>query len=138
MDLTGLGAFADLGTAVINRIWPDATESERIRLAATLAELDAVHKERLAQAEVNQAEAGNPNLFVSGARPALLWCCVLIFFYTYILSPTAIFTVALCNAGIIIPKLAMDDTIWNLVFGLLGLGLIGARSYEKVKGVAAK
>ena len=138
MDLTGLGAFAELGTTVINRIWPDANESERVRLTATLAELDALHKERLAQAQVNQVEAGNPNLFVSGARPALLWCCILIFFYSYIVYPSAIFIVALCDASLIIPKLAMDDTIWNLVFGLLGLGLIGARSYEKVKGVASK
>lgn len=138
MDFTGLGAFAELGTTVINRIWPDANESERVRLTATLAELDALHKERLAQAELNQAEAGNPNLFVSGARPALLWCCVLIFFYSYIVYPSAIFIVALCDASIAVPRLAMDDSVWNLVFGLLGLGLIGARSVEKIKGVASR
>jgi len=138
MDITGLGAFAELGTTVISRIWPDASESEKAKLTATLAELDAIHKERIAQAEINQAEAGSPSLFVSGARPALLWCCVLIFFYSYILYPSAVFIVSLCDAAIIPPKLAMDDTVWNLVFGLLGLGLIGARSYDKAKGVASK
>ena len=61
---------------------------------------------------------------------------MLIFFYAYILYPTAVFVVALCDASLIVPKLALDEAVWNLIFGLLGLGLIGARSVEKIKGVA--
>jgi hypothetical protein len=135
-DLTGIGSLFEFGTAVINRIWPDAQEAEKAKLAVLLAEIDVAHRERVAQIETNTAQAQNSNLFVSGARPALLWCCVLIFAYSYIIYPTAVFIVALCDASLVVPRLALDEAVWNLIFGLLGLGLIGARSVEKVKGVA--
>ena len=35
-----------------------------------------------------------------------------------------------------LPPLPIDDALWNLVLGVLGLG--GMRTYEKVKGVATK
>ena len=135
-DITGIGSIFEFGTSVINRIWPDAQESEKAKLSILLAEIDTAHRERMAQAETNTAQAQNPSIFVSGARPALLWCCVLIFFYSYILYPTAVFVVALCDASLIVPRLALDEAVWNLIFGLLGLGLIGARSYDKAKGTA--
>lgn len=135
-DLTGIGSLFDFGTAVINRIWPDAQESEKAKLAVLLAEIDAAHQERVAQIETNTAQAQNPSLFVSGARPALLWCCVLIFAYSYIIYPTAVFIVAMCDASLVVPRLVLDEAVWNLIFGLLGLGLIGARSFDKMKGTA--
>lgn len=135
-DLTGIGSIFDFGTAVINRIWPDAQEAEKAKLAVLLAEIDTAYRERVAQIETNTVQAQNSSLFVSGARPALLWCCVLIFFYSYIIYPTALFVVALCDANIVVPRLALDEAVWNLIFGLLGLGLIGARSVEKIKGAA--
>lgn len=135
-DITGLGSIFDFGTALVNRIWPDAGEADKRKLTQFVSELDAEVRLRLAQVDVAKIEAASPNLFVSGARPALLWCCVLIFFYSYLLYPTAAFVVALCDASLVVPKLALDEAVWNLIFGLLGLGLIGARSYEKVKGVS--
>lgn len=38
MDLTGLGAIADLAGGVINRIWPDASEAEKGKLTLALAQ----------------------------------------------------------------------------------------------------
>lgn len=135
-DLTGLGPVFDFGTAIVNRIWPDASEADKRKLDQFVSEMDAEVKLRLAQVEVAKIESASSNLFISGARPALLWCCVFIFFYTYILYPTAVFVVALCDASLVVPRLALDEAVWNVMFGLLGLGLIGSRSYEKVKGVA--
>lgn len=134
-DLTGLGSIFDFGTAIVNRIWPDASEADKRKLDQFVSEMDAEVKLRLAQVEVAKIESASSNLFISGARPALLWCCVFIFFYTYILYPTAVFVVALCDASLVVPRLALDEAVWNVMFGLLGLGLIGSRSYEKVKGV---
>ena len=138
MDLTGLGSLFDFGSEILKRVWPDASEAEKAKLTMFLAQLDAEAKAQQAQIAVNQAEASNPNPFVSGARPALLWCCVLIFFYSYILYPTAVFIVVLIDSSIVVPRLELDEAVWNLIFGLLGLGLIGARSYEKIKGVASR
>lgn len=128
--------MAGLVDSIISRVWPDANEAEKARLALVVAEIEAHGKIAQAQNDVNKTEAASGNLFVSGARPAMLWCCVLIFFYSYIVYPTAVFIVALRDADLIVPKLSLDETVWNLIFGLLGLGLIGARSFEKVKGVA--
>ena len=61
---------------------------------------------------------------------------MLIFAYSYIIYPTAVFIVAICDASLVVPRLALDDAVWNLIFGLLGLGLIGARSFDKMKGTA--
>jgi hypothetical protein len=136
VDITGVGSIFEFGTTIINRIWPDAQEAEKAKLSILLAEIDTAHRERMAQAETNTAQAQSSNFFVSGARPAMLWCCVFIFAYSYILYPTAVFIVALCDASLVVPRLALDEAVWNLIFGLLGLGLIGARSYDKAKGTA--
>ena len=110
-DLTGIGSIFDFGTAIINRIWPDAQEAEKAKLSVLLAEIDAAHRERVAQIETNTAQAQNQSLFVSGARPALLWCCVLVCFYSYSLYPPAVFVVALCDASLIVPKLALASPV---------------------------
>jgi len=78
LDLTGLGSLAELGTTIVQRIWPDANAAEQAKLTALLAELDATHKIQLAQTEVNKAEATHPSLFVAGWRPAIGWCMALI------------------------------------------------------------
>lgn len=135
IELTGIGAVADLVNGVVNRIWPDATEADKARLAVALAELNAVQAQNVAQTEVNRVEAANSSLFVSGARPAMLWMCVAIFFYSYIFYPTVGIVILLSDASVVLPKLAVDEPVWNLIFGLLGVSLVAARSYEKVKGV---
>ena len=86
-----------------------------------------------AQTDVNAVEAANPNLFVSGWRPFIGWTCGLALAYQYVLAPV-VFWLAM-TFGILIeapPKL--DETLWQLVFAMLGMG--GLRTFEKVRGVA--
>lgn len=135
LDITGLGSVADLVSGVVNRVWPDATEADKAKLALALAELNALQAQNVAQTEVNRVEAANSSLFVSGARPAMLWMCVAIFFYSYIFYPTVGIVILLFDASVDLPKLAVDEPVWNLIFGLLGVSLVAARSYERVKGV---
>lgn len=135
LDLTGLGSVAELVTGVVNRLWPDATEADKAKLTLALAELDAMRAQNVAQTEVNKVEAASDNLFVSGARPAMLWMCVAIFFYSYIFYPTVGIVILLFDAAFVLPKLVVDEPVWNLIFGLLGVSLVAARSYERVKGV---
>ncbi len=87
-DLTGIGSIFEFGTEAIKRIWPDASDAERAKQTLLLAELDAAHRERLAQIDTNTAQAANPSLFVSGPRPALMWICVIAFGLQYIGYPT--------------------------------------------------
>ncbi|CAB4167190.1 Holin of 3TMs, for gene-transfer release [uncultured Caudovirales phage] len=86
------------------------------------------------QTEVNKVEAGSDNLFVAGWRPAIGWICAAALLYTYILVPFTVWTFAfVLNQPI--PKFpVLDNNLWELMFGMLGMG--GLRTYEKFKGVS--
>lgn len=133
MDLTGLGAVADLAGSVINRIWPDASEADKNRMALALAQLNAELETAKSQAAVNTAEAASSNLFVSGWRPGIGWICAAALGYQYVLYPVLLWGVAFwptLNA----PKPVVSDILMELLFGMLGLA--GLRSFEKTRGAA--
>ena len=121
IDVTGAGAVADLVGTVINKIWPDKTEQEKQELATAVQVING-------QLAINQAEAANPNLFVAGWRPGVGWVCVIALAYQYVGRPL------LMGFGVTHDMPALDSSLWELLFGMLGLG--GLRTFEKVKGVA--
>lgn len=85
------------------------------------------------QADVNKVEAANSNVFVSGWRPMIGWVCAFALAYQYMVIPFA--TWGLAVAHIAVPPFPrLDDNLWQLMFGMLGMG--GLRTFEKMKGVA--
>jgi len=133
VDFTGLGAVADLVTGIVNRLWPDATEADKQKLALALAQLDAEAKAQQGQLAVNQVEAGSSSVFTSGWRPALGWVIAAILAYSYIVYPLLTFVVAVAHWEMVVPRLGLDDTLWQLILGMLGLS--AGRTVEKIKGV---
>lgn len=133
MDVTGLGAVADLASSVINRIWPDATESDKQKMALALAQLQSQTDLLKGQLEINKAEAASPSLFVSGWRPAIGWCFPIILLYSYVIFPVITFGIALADVNIVPPKLSIDDNLWQLLLGMFGM--YASRSFEKIKGM---
>lgn len=117
------------GLQVLNKFVPDP--EARAKAEADLRNsLQAWDK---AQTDVNAIEAANANVFVSGWRPFIGWTCGLALAYQYVLAPIA-FWLAM-SLGLLIeapPKL--DETLWQLVLAMLGMG--GLRTFEKIKGVA--
>lgn len=102
---------------------PDAKIKAEAELRAALFALDAK------QTEVNAAEAANPNVFVSGWRPAIGWIGAAGLAYHFVLNPILV--------GLGWTSLpALDDMLFELIFAMLGMG--GLRTYEKIKGVASK
>ena len=85
------------------------------------------------QNDVNAVEAANPNLFVSGWRPFIGWTCGLALAYQYVLAPLVMWLALTCGLNLSAPP-RLDETLWQLVFAMLGLG--GLRTYEKVRGVS--
>ena len=127
MSLDPLTAGVDLATTVINKIWPDKSAAEAAQLAAAVALVQS-------QMDVNRAEAASPNAFTSGWRPAIGWVCGLALLFQYILRPVLMWFGVI--AGHQWPPLpGIDDNLWQLMLGLLGLG--GLRTFEKTKGVAS-
>jgi hypothetical protein len=128
MDITGLSSVADLAKTVVNKIWPDKTEEEKQQLAAALTIVQG-------QLNINNTEAANPSVFVSGWRPAIGWVCAVALAYQYLIRPISIWILLTMNHPV--PQLpGLDDNLWQLMLGMLGLGSL--RTYEKVNGISTK
>jgi hypothetical protein len=117
------------GLKVLDKFIPDpeAKAKAEADLRSSLMDWDR------SQNEVNTAEAANTNLFVAGWRPMIGWVCALALAYQYLLSPLSVWIATMLNHPIPFPP-KLDDTLWQLMFGMLGMG--GLRTYEKLKGVS--
>ena len=143
MALDPLTAILDVGGKVIDRLFPDPAQRDAAKLElfklqqnGELAQLAAETELSKGQIEVNKEDAKSSSLFVSGARPFILWGCGLAMMYAAMIEPIMRFvaTVVFSYTGAF-PVL--DTTLTTQV--LLGLlGLSGFRSYDKKNGVASK
>lgn len=131
MSLDPVTAALDIGGKLIDRLWPDQNERDKAKLEL----LRMQQAGELAQIAVNQAEASNPSLFVSGWRPAIGWVCGAACAWNWIGLP-------IVKAGLMVfggPDLSLSPAdlseMWPVLMGMLGLGSL--RTFEKVKGVAA-
>tara|TARA_R110000803_G_scaffold60955_4_gene120610 strand:- start:928 stop:1338 length:411 start_codon:yes stop_codon:yes gene_type:complete len=99
---------------------------------ATMAEQNA-HAQVMAQLEINKAEASSESLFKGGWRPACGWLTVFALGINYVIIPMA---GPVVEAYTPISMEPLDMTVMlPLLMGMLGL--TGARTIEKTKGVAS-
>ena len=85
-----------------------------------------------AQIDVNKAEAASGSIFIAGWRPFIGWVCGAALVVQYIASPLLPWLGTVL--GFSLPPIpSLDDSLWQLMAGLLGLG--GMRTFEKMKGV---
>lgn len=127
-DITGIGAVADLAGVVINKIWPDKSEQENQQLAAAVSLVQG-------QISINQAEASNPSVFVSGWRPAIGWVCGAACAWNWVGLKVALFVAAYMGHPLAFQPADIGEMM-PVLLGMLGLG--GLRTAEKINGVAAK
>lgn len=126
MAIDPITAGIGLAETVIAKIWPDKTEQERAQLAAAMALVQG-------QLDINKAEAASASVFTSGWRPAIGWICGMALFYTYVGYPFLLWAVSIYAPEMKPPVLGNDGMLYELLFGMLGLG--GLRTFEKIKGV---
>lgn len=116
---------------------PNANDRAKAEEAYQAAILDAAGKADEGQRQINLVEASSSSLFVSGWRPGLGWVGVVALASYYIPQHimAAIMWVRVAWGATVLPPypISMDDTIMQLVWGMLGIGAM--RSYEKIKGV---
>lgn len=127
-----ISAGLGLATALIDRLWPDPAQRDAAKLELLKLQQSGELAAMTAQTGINQAEAGSASMFVAGWRPAVGWCCAAALAYQYLFTPLAVWAGFISGHPIPKPP-ALDDTLWQLMFGMLGIG--GLRTYEKVKGV---
>ena len=87
----------------------------------------------LAQAQANIEQAKHPSIFVSGARPAIMWVCCFALAWQFIFAPVLSWVIVTWYPMVTLPMLETGELV-SLIMALLGLG--AARSFEKYKGVA--
>ncbi len=135
MSITGIGEIANLATSIVGKIWPDASQAQKDALTLELAQMQAQTAANAAQTSVNQAEAGNASIFVSGWRPAVGWSCAAAFAWTFICAPIVTYGAALAGHPLSLPALDLSQ-LSPVLMGMLGLS--ASRTYEKVNGVKMK
>jgi hypothetical protein len=119
----------------LDKLIPDPNARNEFQLKLLLA----LQSADLSQMKVNEAEAAHRSIFVAGWRPFIGWICGAALVYQFLFYPLAVYVASFVSDEAVTrllnaPKL--DNNLWELLFAMLGLGAM--RSFEKVKGVAAK
>lgn len=116
---------------LVDRI-PDPAAREKAKMEAEATLLAASIEEMKGQVSINIEEAKNPNVWVSGWRPAIGWSCALAFAFLYVIGPIVTWVASWYGVTITLPQFNSAD-LMSLTFGMLGIA--GFRTFEKVKGV---
>jgi len=129
LDLLGFG------TKILDKVIPDPkAKAEAIQ---KLAELEQSGDLAViaGQNKINEIEAANPNIFVSGWRPFIGWVCGSALAIQMVLGPLVVWGSEMTAHPV---KMVMLDVslLTTLLVGMLGLG--GMRTVEKLQGVASK
>jgi hypothetical protein len=135
MSLDPISALLDVGSKVIDRVWPDPAQAASAKLELMKLQQSGELAQIAGQMDINKAEAANPSLFVSGWRPGIGWVCGAGFAVQFVVGPLAEWGSALYGHPVKFPQMDMG-TMMPLLLGMLGLG--GMRTAEKIQGVAAK
>jgi hypothetical protein len=135
MSLDPISALLDVGSKVIDRVWPDPAQAASAKLELMKLQQSGELAQIAGQMDINKVEAANPSVFVSGWRPGIGWVCGAGFAVQFVVGPLAEWGSALYGHPVKFPQ--MDTgTMMPLLLGMLGLG--GMRTAEKIQGVAAK
>jgi len=124
-----------LGNKVIDRVFPDETQAKQAKLELFKLKQSGELTQLLKQLEINHAEVANASVFVSGARPFIMWICGIGLAIQFLLAPLVTWGALLFHINLVLPSLD-SGTLLTLLFGMLGLG--GMRTVEKLNGVASK
>lgn len=87
-----------------------------------------------AQMAVNKSEAESGNPWASGWRPSIGWTCSAALFFQFVLTPVGLWVANIAGHPLPDPP-RLDDMLWELMFGMLGIGAL--RTVEKMRGVAS-
>jgi hypothetical protein len=138
-----IGGIIETVGKVADSLFTSDEERAKLQIEAARAETDAyrAETERLqGQVDANIAEAKHSSVFVAGWRPAVGWVCVAALGYQFVVYPLLTWGWQMLQARGVVPStvsappLLDTDALLVLLIGMLGLA--GARTYEKIRGVA--
>lgn len=117
---------------ILNLI-PDPNARREAEEAIQKSLVEAGNAAMAAQAAINQAEASNPNVFVSGWRPFIGWVCGAGIAWNFVVKPLVEWGAFLYGHPLVGAPTLDTNELMYLVTAMLGLA--GYRTYEGTKGV---
>lgn len=137
LSLLGFGGTISKPIEAIANVFSAVAKNEEEKAAAQIM-LDKLQAQpEILQAQIDMLEAQSKNWFEAGWRPAIGWIAAIALFLFYVpqyIMGTYLWTVA-CLSEHTIVRYPIDDTGLNqLIFALLGLGVM--RTAEKFTKVA--
>lgn len=131
------------GLKIIDKVIPDPAQKAEAQLklmqlqqAGEFKEMEMRLAELKTQTDINLEQAKSTDRFVSGPRPFLMWVGGFGVAYQWLIVPLFSFVYTLYTGHALpVDPPVMDSNLMVMLGGLMGIQ-IGARSYEKVKGVA--
>jgi hypothetical protein len=142
--LAAAAALLPTISGVLDKLIPDPEARARAQLDlmklqqdGAFRELDAQLQTNLAQVEINKIEAASQNGFQAGWRPLAGYACVCGLGYEFLLRP--LLPWVLTVSGVEAPPLpSLDGVLFELMFGMLGLGTLRTADKWKRVGVMGK
>lgn len=130
----------DLGSQLIDKLWPDKTAQEKERALAHLELTKLLQEGRLQELSVSMsaiiAEAQSSDPWTSRARPSFMYVIYIMILFAIPMGILSAFRPDMAAAIAIGTKQwleAIPDSLYAL-FGAGYLGYTGVRSWEKKKG----
>lgn len=135
MDITGLGAIFDFGSKIIDKLFPDKTEAEKLKLAMLQQQQAGEFKDLEMRFSAIVAEANSQDPWTSRARPSFMYVMYALLLASLPMGVLFAFqpdTAQAVTDGVGRWLNALPEELWWL-FGAGYLGYSGARTFEKVK-----
>lgn len=127
---------------VFDSVFPDPEQKAKAQLEllkldqeGAFKELDAMLQQNLAQIEINKIEAASQNGFQAGWRPLAGYVGVLGMAYEFLVRPMMPWVLTVCGVHDVPPLPSLDNVLFELMFGMLGLA--GLRSVDRWKRVGS-
>jgi hypothetical protein len=131
--LDPLTAILDIGGKVIDKIWPDKTQSDLAKLELMKMAQSGELAQLTGQMEINKIEAASSSKFVAGWRPFVGWVCGCAFAWQFVAGPIFVWALSVYGKTTTLPIINTALMV-ELLLAMLGIG--GLRTYEKLKNVA--
>jgi len=135
MSLDPITAVLDIGSKVIDRLWPDPAQAASAKLELFKLQQSGELQQIMGQLEINKTEAASASVFVSGWRPFIGWTCGVACAWNWIGISVAKVIAAFFQYPIVLTPADLSEML-PVLMGMLGLGAL--RTVEKIQRVAAK
>lgn len=120
--------------ATVGNLASDLITTDKERAQLELDGYNAETKRLESQTEINKIEAASSSLWVSGARPFIMWVCGVAFAYAAVIEPVLRFGAKVWYGYVGDFPVIDTDLTMQVLFGILGLGVM--RSFDKKVGTA--